>query len=152
MLTYLRKSCSAACKPCRTQRLLSLCQRCSSKKTLLMRALVGIAWLFPAKTWPSDSMVLEIKQCMVDDRLRFSGFSPLVPCQQSHESAGAAVSKLMFAIQQGSIKKTKPLWRTKSCTADNGPIFGDFDFRLTGPGFREFEPVSGDRLGPRFRD
>jgi len=63
-------------------------------------------------------MVLEIKQCMVDDKLRFSGFSPIVPCQQSHESAGAAVSKLMFAIQQGSIKKTKPLWRTKSCTAD----------------------------------
>jgi hypothetical protein len=54
-------------------------------------------------------MVLEIKQCMVDDRLRFSDFSPLVPCQQSHELAGAAVSKLMFAIQQGSIKKTKPL-------------------------------------------
>ena len=54
-------------------------------------------------------MVLEIKQCMVDDRLRFSGFSPLVPCQQSHESAGAAVSKLMFTIQQGALIKTKPL-------------------------------------------
>ena len=52
---------------------------------------------------------LEIKQCMVDGKLRFSGFSPLVPCQQSRESAGAAVSKLMFAIQQGSLKKTKPL-------------------------------------------
>ena len=74
-----------------------------------MRGLAGVAWLFPAKTWPSGSMVLAIKQCVVDGKLRFSGFSPLVPCQQSHESAGAAVSKLMFAIQQGSIKKTKPL-------------------------------------------
>ena len=130
MLAYLRKSCAAACKPCRTQCAVkfvdetdvhrthtegarfishSLCPRFSSKKTLLMRGLVGVAWLFPAKMWTSDSMVLAIKQCTVDDKLRFSGFSPLVPCQQSHESAGAAVSKLMFAIQPGSLKKTKPL-------------------------------------------
>ena len=28
------------------------------------------------------------------------------------------------------------------------PFFGNFDFRLTGPGFREFEPASGGRFGP----
>ena len=68
-----------------------------------MREFSDVALLFPAKMWPSDSMVLAIKQCMVEDKLRFSGFSPVVPCQQPHESAGAAVSKLMFAIEQGAL-------------------------------------------------
>ena len=42
-----------------------------------MRELVGVAWLFPAKMWPSDSMVLEIKQCLSTDKLGFLAFRHL---------------------------------------------------------------------------